>query len=59
MSNQESTSPGTLHRLRPLVPRDPNEKGRSSSPLELLFDLTFAAAFSVAGTQFAELLAKG
>ena len=59
MSTPDESRRGTRHRLRPLVPRDPGEKHRSASPLELLFDLTFAAAFSVAGGQFAHLIAIG
>lgn len=39
--------------------RDPHESGRVASPLELLFDLTFAVAFSTAGAQFAHLVAIG
>jgi low temperature requirement protein LtrA len=39
--------------------RDPHELHRVSSPLELLFDLTFAIAFGVAAAQFAHLLAAG
>ncbi|MFJ2105453.1 low temperature requirement protein A [Streptomyces microflavus] len=39
--------------------RDPEERGRVSSPLELLFDLTFVVAVGTASTQFAELLAEG
>ncbi|MFF7252261.1 low temperature requirement protein A [Streptomyces microflavus] len=39
--------------------RDPEEHGRASSPLELLFDLTFVVAVGTASTQFAELLAEG
>jgi low temperature requirement protein LtrA len=33
--------------------RDPHEQGRASTPLELLFDLTFVIAFGIAGAQFA------
>ncbi|MFD4024920.1 low temperature requirement protein A [Streptomyces sp. NPDC058576] len=39
--------------------RDPGEDGRVSSPLELLFDLTFVVAVGTASSQFAELLAEG
>lgn len=31
--------------------------GRAATPLELLFDLTFVVAFSVAASEFAHLLA--
>jgi low temperature requirement protein LtrA len=37
--------------------RDPHERGRSSTPLELLFDLTFVIAFGTAADELAHLLA--
>ncbi len=39
--------------------RDPHEEHRVSTPLELLFDLTFATSFSLASSQFADVLADG
>jgi len=39
--------------------RDPREGHRASTPLELLFDLTFVVAFGIAGNQFAHLIAVG
>ena len=39
--------------------RDLDERGRTSTPLELLFDLTFAIAFAAAAQHLAELVAKG
>jgi low temperature requirement protein LtrA len=39
--------------------RDPNERHRAATPLELLYDLTFVVAFGVASDQFAHLLAEG
>ena len=39
--------------------RDPNEAHRVATPLELLFDLTFATCFSLAASQFARVLAEG
>ncbi len=39
--------------------RDPHQRHRVSSPLELFFDLTFAIAFGVCGTQTAHLFADG
>jgi len=39
--------------------RDPHEKHRVATPLELLFDLTFATCFSFAASQFATELAAG
>ena len=39
--------------------RDPNEAYRVATPLELLFDLTFASCFSLAASQYARVLAEG
>jgi len=39
--------------------RDPDEEHRVATPLELLFDLTFATCFSFAASQFATELAAG
>lgn len=39
--------------------RDPDEAHRVATPLELLFDLTFATCFSLAAAQFARILAEG
>jgi low temperature requirement protein LtrA len=47
------------HRLQIMSGRDPDELHRVSTPLELLYDLTFAVAFAVAGEQLAHLLAEG
>lgn len=38
--------------------RDPHEKHRNATPLELFFDLTFVIAFGVAGNQFAHQIAE-
>ncbi|WP_099023355.1 low temperature requirement protein A [Mycolicibacterium palauense] len=38
--------------------RDPHEDGRSATPLELLFDLTFVIAFGVSASQLAHLLSE-
>jgi len=38
--------------------RDPHEKHRAATPLELFFDLTFVIAFGVAGSQFAHQIAE-
>jgi low temperature requirement protein LtrA len=54
-----SARPPLDHRLRRMVGRDPNEEHRASTPLELLFDLTFVVAFSQAGAQTAHLLELG
>lgn len=42
-----------------MVGRDPAQDHRASSPLELLFDLTFVVAFAQAGDQLAHFLAEG
>lgn len=47
------------HGLRPMVGRDPDEANRVATPLELLFDLTFVAAFSRAGDEAAHFVAEG
>lgn len=46
------------HRARPMSGRDPDEPDRVSSPLELLFDLTFAVAFGVAASELAHALSQ-
>jgi low temperature requirement protein LtrA len=38
--------------------RDPHERGRASTPLELLFDLAFVIAFGTAADQLAHFLAE-
>ncbi|MEV5647656.1 low temperature requirement protein A [Nocardia sp. NPDC052254] len=50
---------GLAHRLVPMIGRDPDEQGRVSSPLELLFDLTFVVAVGTAASYFAEMVAAG
>lgn len=39
--------------------RDPHEAHRAATPLELLYDLLFVVAFSVAGSEFAHAVAAG
>jgi low temperature requirement protein LtrA len=46
------------HHVRQMDGRDPQEKNRVATPLELLFDLTFATCFSLAASQFAAELAE-
>jgi low temperature requirement protein LtrA len=46
-------------RLAVMRGRDPHEHGRVSTPLELLFDLTFAIAFATAAEHLADLVAIG
>jgi low temperature requirement protein LtrA len=45
--------------LRRMSGRDPDEIGRTSTPLELLFDLTVVAAVAQAATQLQHALARG
>ena len=52
------TAPIT-HGLRPMRGRDRHAQHRPASNLELLFDLAFVIAFSVAGSEFAHLIAEG
>ncbi len=57
-----STAPpasGMHKRLRRMTGRDPEERHRSASPLELLFDLTFVVAFGVAANEAAHFAAEG
>lgn len=53
------TQPSLAHRLSPMVGRDPHDHHRTATPLELLFDLAFVAAFGTAGSQFAHVLSEG
>jgi len=47
------------HALSRMGGRDPHEKHRTATPLELFFDLTFVIAFGVAGSQLAHQIAEG
>ena len=47
------------HSVRAMSGRDPNDEHRVATSLELLFDLTFVIAFSVAGSEFAHLDRRG
>jgi len=47
------------HGLRRMRGRDPLERHRTTTPLELLFDLTFVVAFAQAGDQLAHFVAEG
>src|SRR5918993_800512 len=47
------------HRTTRMTGRDPEERHRSSTPLELLFDLTFVVAFSQISSQAAHYLEEG
>ncbi len=57
--SQESLSQTATRPCRPMGGRDPHEAHRVATPLELLFDLTFATAFSLAAAQLARALAEG
>jgi len=46
------------HSLVVMRGRDPHERGRSATPLELLFDLTFVIAFGAAADELAHFLAE-
>ena len=47
----------SAHRRRRFSGRDPDEEHRSSTPLELLFDLTIVVAFSTASDELAHFIA--
>jgi low temperature requirement protein LtrA len=53
----ETHAPTVRHRTRRMLGRDPHEPGRASTPLELLFDLTFVVAFGTAANELAHALA--
>lgn len=47
------------HRLRPMRGRDPQERGRSATPVELLYDLTYVIAFAAAAEELAHGVSQG
>jgi len=47
-----------VHRLSPMSGRDPGERDRTATSLELLFDLTFVVAFGIAADELAHYLAE-
>lgn len=62
MSQTAPVPPPQIGRRRRLVPmrgRDPHERSRVATPLELLFDLTFVVAVGQAATQLAHFVAEG
>jgi low temperature requirement protein LtrA len=59
MSNEPPGTEILHHHPRQMGGRDPNETYRVATPLELLFDLTFATSFGLAASQFAQALAEG
>jgi low temperature requirement protein LtrA len=55
-----TTAPSiSRHRLLPMIGRDPRERHRAATPLELLFDLSFVVAFAQAGDALAHYVAEG
>ena len=44
------------HHARRMGGREPNERDRVATPLELLFDLTFATCFGLAAAHYAAVL---
>jgi low temperature requirement protein LtrA len=58
--DQRMSEVGTLaHRVRRMSGRDPDESGRASTPLELLFDLTFVVAVGQAANLLAHSVFEG
>ena len=53
------TSPLPQQWRRRMAGRDPEEGGRASTPLELLFDLTFVVAVALAAAELHHALAEG
>lgn len=47
------------HPVRRMAGRDPNERNRVATSLELLFDLTFVIAFAEAASSFSALVTEG
>jgi low temperature requirement protein LtrA len=54
-----SEAPSIAHAMRRMTGRDPREHGRASTPLELLFDLTFVVAVGQASNLFAHSIVEG
>jgi low temperature requirement protein LtrA len=59
MNESDRQAAAAAHRLIPMRGRDPDEQHRVSTPLELLFDLTFVVAFGVASSELAHMLSAG
>ncbi|MDG6108844.1 low temperature requirement protein A [Dactylosporangium aurantiacum] len=64
MAERQDELPGLLerqlrHRLRAMAGRDPRQRGRATTPLELLYDLTYVIAFAAAADQLAHHLSEG
>lgn len=48
----------TIHTAVRMAGRDPHESGRTATPLELLFDLTFVIAFGAAANELSHFLVE-
>ncbi len=59
MSDETQRPASQAHRVRRMAGRDPREPNRAATPLELLFDLTFVVAFSIAASEFAHAVTGG
>jgi low temperature requirement protein LtrA len=59
MSQAEAGADARHHHQRRMGGRDPQQAHRVSTPLELLFDLTFVISFGFAASQYAHALAEG
>lgn len=59
MSETTTRATARSHRVARMTGRDPNERHRSATPLELLFDLTFVVAFSQISSETAHFLEIG
>ncbi|MCW3493951.1 low temperature requirement protein A [Microbacterium sp. SSM24] len=55
----ETTATARSHRVARMTGRDPRERHRAATPLELLFDLTFVVAFSQISSEAAHFLEVG
>src|SRR5437899_1807095 len=59
ISTMEAGTRVMPHGSRRMTGRDPHEAHRAATPLELLFDLTFATSFGLAASEAASVLADG
>ena len=55
----ETTATARSHRVARMTGRDPHERHRAATPLELLFDLTFVVAFAQISSEAAHFLEVG
>jgi low temperature requirement protein LtrA len=59
MSTPSPDADALHHHVRAMGGRDPHERHRVATPLELLFDLTFVAGFGIAASRLAHGMAEG